>query len=163
MTIVSDIKLVTLEETRVISFHGYGTGPEDIAWQKLRNWIVENDAKTMAAAQRFFGFNNPNPAPGSDQYGYEQWMTLPADYQPREGEVIKTLAGGLYAVGGFRASTPESFGPAWQRLMDWRIDSDYAYDESRPWLEELLTKESVFAAFDAVDFDCYMPVIKTGA
>lgn len=163
MTIIKNIKLVTLEEMRVISFHGYGTGPEEIAWQRLRDWIKHNGHEDMVMQQRFFGFNNPNPSPGSENYGYEQWMTLPAEYVPQEGETIKTLTGGLFAVGGFRGSTPESFGEAWQTLADWRMDSDLLYDESRPWLEELLTREGVLQDTPMMDFDCFMPVMKIKA
>ena len=163
MKIINDIKLVTLEETRVISFHGYGPGPEGIAWKNLRDWITENCYEEMVETQRFFGFNNPNPSPGSENYGYEQWMTLPSAYEGKEGETIKTLPGGLYAVGGFRYSTPEAFGPAWEALNNWRVDSEFVYDESRQWLEELLTKASVLVEKSSVDFDCYMPVIKVKA
>lgn len=158
--IIKEIKLVTLEDMRVISFHGYGNGPEDIAWGNLRDWITKNGHEEMVETQRFFGFNNPNPSHGSENYGYEQWMTLPVEYEPKEGETIKTLKGGLYAVGGFRDSTPESFGGAWQTLNDWRVDSEYVYDESRQWMEELLTKESVLNENPTLDFDCFMPVLK---
>ncbi len=160
MSIISEIKLVTLEDMRVISFHGFGKEPEGIAWQHLREWITKNSHEAMIETQRFFGFNHPNPAPGSENYGYEQWMTLPVAYEPKEGEKILMLQGGLYAVGGFRDSTPESFGPAWQCLNDWRVDSEYGYDESRQWLEELLTKDSVLSERPSVDFDCFMPVMK---
>lgn len=160
MKIINDIKLVTMEEMRVISFHGYGKGPEEIAWQNLRTWITENGHEELVETQRFFGFNNPNPSPGSENYGYEQWMTLPAAYEKKEGETIKSIPGGLYAVGGFRSSSPEAFGPTWQVLNNWRVDSEYIYDEGRQWMEELLTKESVLVQKTVVDFDCFMPVMK---
>jgi DNA gyrase inhibitor GyrI len=160
MKIIEEIKLVTLSDMRVISFHGFGKSPEDIAWHNLRTWLQENGYQAMVKTQRFFGFNHPNPSPGSDNYGYEQWMTLPVDYSPREGEIIKTLAGGLYAVGGFRDATPQAFGRAWQAVNDWRVDSEYIYDESRQWLEELLTTESVLEELQSLDFDCLMPVIQ---
>ena len=160
MSIIKEIKLVTLEEMRVISFHGFGKGPEGIAWQNLRDWITQNGHEDLIETQRFFGFNNPNPSPGSENYGYEQWMTLPADYEPKEGETIKTLSGGLYAVGGFREANPEAFGPAWEAVNNWRVDSEYVYDENRQWLEELLTKDSVLIEKPSVDFDCFMPVVK---
>ena len=160
MKIITEIQVVELEAMRVISFHGYGKSPEGIAWEKLREWVTTNGHEGMVESQRFFGFNNPNPSPGSENYGYEQWMTLPKDYEPQEDETVKFLAGGLYAIGGFRESTPESFGPAWQAINDWRVDSDYVYDESRQWLEELRTKESVLADMPLVDFDCFMPIVK---
>ena len=163
MKIINEIKLVTLKDMRVISFHGFGSSPESIAWNNLREWIKKNAFEGLVESQRFFGFNNPNPSPGSENYGYEQWMTLPESYEPKEGDTIKTLSGGLFAIGGFRGANPEAFGPAWQAVNDWRVDSEYVYDESRQWLEELLTKDSVMVEKPSVDFDCLMPVVKLKA
>ena len=156
-----DVQLVTLEDMRVISFHGFGKNPENLAWQKLRDWMVENNHQDWIETQRFFGFNNPNPAPGSENYGYEQWITLPEGFEPQEEDTIKALQGGLYAMNGFRDQSLEAFGPAWQALNNWRTDSEYLYDESRMWLEELLTKESVLHPSDKGSFNCYMPVVRT--
>ena len=43
---------------------------------------------------RFFGFNNPNPSPGSPNYGYEQWLTVGPEVQAEGGIVIKEIPPG---------------------------------------------------------------------
>ncbi|NSW53876.1 MAG: GyrI-like domain-containing protein [Anaerolineae bacterium] len=161
MTMVTDLHFIELPDMRVISAHGYGEGPEGIAIQKLLQWIDARGLRAEISKQRFFGFNNPDPAVGSPNYGYEQWMTLPEEYSPQEGDDIKTLKGGLFAVMGFRNSTPESFGTVWPALSSWRIETGHVYDGSRQWLEECLTPLQMFGLEPGLDdFDCYMPILK---
>jgi DNA gyrase inhibitor GyrI len=163
MTIKYDVRLVTLPAMRVISANGFGKEPEAQAWQKMREWIIANGLESAAKEQRFFGFNNPDPAPGSENYGYEQWMTLPASYEPKEGDAIKEFNGGLYAMLGFRESDPSEFGQAWKALNTWQLDSEYDYDESRQWLEECVTAGAVLNNTESgLGFDCYMPIRPRG-
>jgi hypothetical protein len=92
------VRLVKLEPLRVASVHGFGQSPEDEAWQKLMAWAKPKGYLDDKEHHRIFGFNNPNPSPGSPNYGYEFWMVVGPEVQP-EGEVeIKEFPGGLYAV-----------------------------------------------------------------
>ena len=80
-----DVRIVKLEPMRVASAYGFGTSPEEEAWGKLLAWARAKDL--LNEDVRFFGFNNPNPSPGSPNYGYEQWMTVGQDVEP-EGRVV---------------------------------------------------------------------------
>ena len=62
---MSDLKvrIVQMEPMRVASAHGFGTNPEEQAWNKILAFAKDKGIDTEEA--RFFGFNNPNPSPGS--------------------------------------------------------------------------------------------------
>jgi DNA gyrase inhibitor GyrI len=135
---------------RVASTHGFGASPEGIAWGKLRAWMKEKGL--TYEGHRFFGFNNPEPTPGSPNYGYEQWITVGPDVQP-EGEMsIKEFGGGLYAV--TRCKLPE-IGPTWKRLAAWREDSPYTCGHHQ-WLEECVSHPDL--PFEDLVMDIYLPI-----
>lgn len=146
-----DVRIVKLEHMRVASGYGFGESPEDIASDKIRSWAEEKGL--LDRPHRNFGFNNPNPSPGSPNYGYEIWITVGPEVEP-EGEIrMLDFAGGLYAVA--RCEGLQNIGDVWKALVTWREDSNYkrAYHQ---WLEELLTSPDVPAA-DYV-FDLYLPI-----
>ncbi|MBE0685588.1 MAG: hypothetical protein IH585_06270, partial [Anaerolineaceae bacterium] len=58
------VQIVTLKPMTLICFNGYGTEPENQALQLLKQWAEENDQQG-----RIFGYNNPDPAEGSPNYG----------------------------------------------------------------------------------------------
>jgi hypothetical protein len=76
------VQIVRLEPTRVAAALGYGASPEMEAWGKLLAWAESQGLLAEIHKHRFFGFNNPNPSPGSPNYGYEQWMTVDSSIQP---------------------------------------------------------------------------------
>ena len=82
-----NVRIVQMEPMRVASAHGFGTNPEEQAWTKILAFA--KDKGIDAGDARFFGFNNPNPSPGSPNYGYEQWMTVAPDVEA-EGEITIT-------------------------------------------------------------------------
>ena len=71
-----DVRIVKLEPVRVASFHGFGESPEDEAWNKLVAWAKPKGLLHDPQHHRIYGFNNPNPSPGSPNYGYEFWMAV---------------------------------------------------------------------------------------
>jgi AraC family transcriptional regulator len=103
---------------------------------------------------RIFGFNNPDPSPGSPNYGYEFWIVIGPEVEA-EGEVkIKEIPGGLYAVTRceVRGDAYEIIPGTWKRLAEWCEDSKYrcAFHQ---WLEEhIMGDTSVF------DLDLYLPI-----
>ncbi|NIW49114.1 MAG: MerR family transcriptional regulator, partial [Gammaproteobacteria bacterium] len=64
------VRIVKLEPMTIASTYGFGEQPEIEAWEKLLSWAREIGLSLKD--HRFFGFNNPNPSPGSPNYGYEQ-------------------------------------------------------------------------------------------
>ena len=74
------------------------------------------------ARHRIFGFNNPDPSPGSPNYGYELWIVIDAAVETDDTVGRLTFEGGRYAVA--RCAVPEGdydvIGQTWQRLVKWR-------------------------------------------
>ncbi len=93
-----DVRIVTLKPMRVAAALGFGEQPELLAWDKILSWAKPLGLLDDLKAVRFFGFNNPDPSPGSPNYGYEQWIVVGPDVKA-EGDIkIKDFSGGLYAV-----------------------------------------------------------------
>lgn len=131
---VGDVRIVKLEPMRVAAALGFGPEPESEAWDKLMTWARATNH--LDGTQRFFGFNNPNPVPGTPNYGYEQWMTVGPDTEPLADVEIKQFEGGLYGVLGCNglATIEED----WGRLAAWVEDGPFRLDQRR-CLEELLS------------------------
>ena len=129
-----DVRIVTLEPLRVAAALGFGPEPETEAWDKLMTWARATNH--LDGTQRYFGFNNPNPMPGSPNYGYEQWMTVGPDAEPLADVEIKAFEGGLYGV--LRCDGLATIEEDWGRLASWVESSAYRLDQ-RPCLEELLS------------------------
>lgn len=116
-----EVRIVEMEPMRVASALGFGESPENIAWAKILAFARARGLDT--ALVRFFGFNNPNPSPGSPNYGYEQWMTVGPEVQAEGEIVIKEIPARRYAVTRFKGL--ENIGRVWQELVLWFEDSPY--------------------------------------
>ncbi len=149
-----DVRIVRLESMRVASAYGFGDQPENMAHEKMMAFIKSNNMhEGYGSTYRHFGFNNPNPSPGSPNYGYEIWVTVPLDTQP-EGDIrIIDFMGGLYAVTRFE--NLENITRVWQALIHWREDSPYkcAYHAC---LENLLNP--LEPDYKKWIFDLYQPI-----
>ncbi len=145
-----EIRIVTLPPMRVAAALGFGTEPESLAWQKIIAWA--QPLGLLERPHRWFGFNNPSPAPGSPNYGYEQWITLDSEVPPAEGITIKQFPGGLYAV--TRCTLPVIF-ETWQEFVVWRENSRYRSGQHQ-WLEEAFLPHE--PSMDDMELDLYMPI-----
>jgi DNA gyrase inhibitor GyrI len=148
-----DVRIVQLAPMRVLSAYGFGESPEAEAWQKLLAFVQTRGLLDGAEKYRFFGFNNPNPAPGSPNYGYEQWITVGLDVIPEGDLELKDFSGGRYAV--LRSAGVHTIAQDWQALATWREDSQYEAAHHQ-WLEELLTSPT--APFEEFAFDLFLPI-----
>jgi DNA gyrase inhibitor GyrI len=138
------VQIVALEPMRVVSAREFGPEPESAAWQKLESWSRPHGLLKEPGRQRIFGFNNPNPAPGSPNYGYEYWLTVGSDFDLSDGGPngirVQEFPGGLYAVLEVDPATlGDNFGEtipaAWQRLNAWVAEHGYRQG-AHQWLEE---------------------------
>jgi DNA gyrase inhibitor GyrI len=148
-----DVKIVKLEPMRVICFNGFGEGPEDVALGKVFAW-----AKAHGKKGRIFGYNNPNPTPGSPNYGYDTWMVVDESVEPEgEGRIID-FPGGLYAVARCEVTKPwEDIPGTWQKLVRWRENSRYR-EASHQWLEEHIAPESEPGGNNSMTLDLFLPI-----
>lgn len=158
------IKIIELPAARIVSFHGFGENPEGIALSRMFSWAEKHQVFTHKET-RCFGFNNPDPTPGSSKYGYEVWLTLPDKMEIADQEV-RLFEGGLYAVYHCEGTVDQAgdFIPSsWKKLMEWLENSQYQMGKHQ-WLEEQVPGEglSVTDMYEQgkLSLDLYMPIKK---
>ena len=158
-----EVRVVRLEPMRVASLWGFGDNPEEEAFTKLEAWARPKGYLDDPEKHPIFGFNNPSPAPGSPNYGYEVWIQVGPEVEP-EGEVrIVGFDGGLYAVA--RCEVPSGnydvIGRIWKGLATWREDSQYKC-ASHQWLEKsvLIPQWPIPIEPPGIEFvmDLYLPI-----
>ena len=151
------VRIVRLSSMRVASAQAFGAAPEMDAWGKLSKWAEAQGLLGDRPRPRVFGFNNPDPSPGSPNYGYEFWMVAGSEASATGGIQLKEFKGGTYGV--IRCEVrgdPETAIPAaWQKLLLWRETSQYRMG-SHQWLEEHLTGPDVLK--NEWDMDLYLPI-----
>jgi len=149
-----DVRIETLPPMRVVSAYGFGPNPEEIAHEKMVNFLkakglLDGYGSTIA----HYGFNNPDPSSGSPNYGYEIWAAVPAEVEP-DGDIrLVAFSGGLYAVTRFE--NLENIGRVWMELVQWRESSPYL-EGNHQWLEHLLNPLEPDPA--KYLFELYLPI-----
>jgi AraC family transcriptional regulator len=129
-----EVRIVTLPPMRVMCVNGFGEGPEGMAFDQMRAWAASHDQ--LGKPHRIFGYNNPDPSPGSPNYGYDVWITVDEALQGDEEARIIDFPGGLYAVTRIEVNEPGKEIPAaWQKLVKWMESSKYRHGRHQ-WLEE---------------------------
>lgn len=138
------VRIVQLPEMKVAVFKGYGERPEDAASELANDFIK----KHKLVGFRHFGFNNPDPQEGNNEYGYEIWITVDRDY---EGVTTRHYKGGLYAS---IPTVMTDIGKTWGRLYNLvKEDERYEFSYLPPgedgvsdhqWLEECTDYEFFF-------------------
>lgn len=147
----STMRVVNIPAMTVARFHGYGREPEDRAFTLMKEWMLGNDIDP--GTRRIFGFNNPNPQPGSESYGYEFWVELSEPEKAPEVERIR-FDGGRYAALRHDGNG-ETIPRTWKRLVELLAESthDHAHHQ---WLEEHFID---FAEENEVfSLDCLAPI-----
>jgi DNA gyrase inhibitor GyrI len=129
-----DVRIVKLPPMRVACVNGFGEGPEGKAFDKMREWAAAHDLPQ--GEHRIFGYNNPDPSPGSPNYGYDVWLTVDDSVQADDDARIIEVPAGLYAVTRIKVKNPGDEIPnAWQKLVKWMESSKYHHGRHQ-WLEE---------------------------
>jgi DNA gyrase inhibitor GyrI len=150
-----EVRIVRLKPMRVASVHAYGGSPELAAWDRMVNWAKARGLLDEPGDQRIFGFNNPDPSPGSPHYGYEFWIAVGPKVQSDETATVKEFAGGLYAV--TRCKGANTITDTWHRLATWLEDSQYEFGEHQ-WLEGHVGPVSTPQNVDELILDLYAPI-----
>jgi DNA gyrase inhibitor GyrI len=132
-----------------------GTSPEPIALAKLQQWAKKQGIYHYPDRYPIYGFNNPDPQEGKEEYGYEFWIVVDDDFKADDVE-IREFPGGHYAVTTTKLFplNQDNVIPAWPRLVQWAKDNDYAFG-THQWLEKALTPDATEA--DAM-LDLYLPI-----
>ncbi|MFC2029798.1 effector binding domain-containing protein [Chloroflexota bacterium] len=148
-----DVRIVRHEPMRVATVTGFGESPEPLAIEKMLAFMESRGLRFEDV--RWYGFNNPNPSPGSPNYGYEVWVTVGPDVEG-EGEVrIQEIPSRLYGVA--RCEGLETIGDVWRQLALWFEDSHYG--KPAHWhqgLEQLLVPPD--SPYEEYVFDLHVPL-----
>ncbi len=161
----SDIRIVELPPMRVACVRAISKTPENDAWAKMRAWAESKGFLEDLENHPVFGFNNPDPSPGSKEYGYEFWIRVGPEVEP-EGEIkIKEFEGGLYAVATCNLKEEieaeqferEGFLNSWRRLQLWVAESK-EYKVAKHQCLERARDPSV--SEDELILDLHMPIRK---
>ena len=151
-----EVRIVKLPPMRVACVNGFGAEPESLAFDKMKAWAEAN--QLLNKPHRLFGYNNPNPSPGSPNYGYDVWITVDETVKV-EGEARPIeFPGGLYTVTRLEVKSPGNEIPeAWQKLVKWMENSKYRHGRHQ-WLEEHIgpLNESVNSL--PFTLDLYLPI-----
>ena len=124
-----DVKIERLEPMWVASAHIVGERPEREAWARLRAWAEPKGLLDSLDIHPVFGFNNPNPAPDTPQYGYEFWIRVDPGTEPGHGVEVKEVPGGLYAVTRCKLIDDPggTVAQVWMALWEWVQESEYSW------------------------------------
>lgn len=152
---VSDPRIKVLKELapmRVAFYRKVSATPERDSIKHLLAWANRTGLLSKANPYRIFGFNNPNPTPGSPVYGYEMWITVGPEVQASGDIEIKEFSGGLYAVTGTTVAQIEE---AWRHFVNWQRISNYT-EGPHQCLEELLSPAGT--SEESMQIDLYLPL-----
>ena len=143
MTKEIQVEIVHLEPMTVASVQAISKTPEDDAWKKMVAFAEPRGLLTDLKKNPIFGFNNPNPTAGKEEYGYEFWIRISPETKVEEDVTKKKFDGGLYAV--TRCNLTKEFTSAflqehgmlesWARLSEWFKSSGYKKGKHQ-WLEK---------------------------
>lgn len=150
------VKIVNLPPMRVACVNGFGEGPEGMAFDRMKAWA---EAHHLIGRQyRLFGYNNPNPSPGSPNYGYDVWITVDESVQADKEARIIEFPGGLYAVTRMEVQDPGSDIPGtWQKLVRWMESSKYRHGRHQ-WLEEHIGPLEEMGGEQPFTLDLFLPI-----
>ena len=150
-----EVNIVQLKPMRMAASLGFGSNPEESAFAQMLEFARKKGLLEDGNLPVTYGFNNPNPAPGSPNYGYEVWLPLPAGIEP-DGEItVLDFAGGHYAVTRFQGL--EKIGEVWKQLVIWQEGSEY-HRGSHQWLEKLFNFGKT--SLEELEFELYLPLVK---
>ena len=148
-----EVRIVTLDPSHVAAAYGFGASPEGIAFEKIQAFAAVRDCLQEGRLPSTFGFNSPDPSPGSQNYGYEVWLPVAEEVEAYGDIKIMDVPGGLYAVS--RLTGLQNIGDVWLQLAQWCEGSKYKIGNHQ-WLEHLLSPVDV--PLEEYIFDLYLPI-----
>jgi len=146
----------------VASYRAESASPEGDCGKVMTPFIVDNNLHKCEGF-RFFGFH-PFGGRSEDNraYNYEQWVTIPADFDLPEPFIKKQFEGGLFAS---VVTQMNEYGERWEALKKWCESSKYADDvkeHERQWFEEFIDFETFVlddnAPFGEKQLDLLLPI-----
>ncbi|MFW9980420.1 MAG: effector binding domain-containing protein [Candidatus Thorarchaeota archaeon] len=158
------VEIRQLDPMTIASVQAIGKTPEEDAWKKLVAFAEPRGLLKDQKKNPIFGFNNPDPTKGKEEYGYEFWIRIDSDMNLDEGVTKKKFGGGLYAVKRCnltKEATSEftqehGVSESWFRLHEWLKSSEYKKG-SHQWLEKSVNPNK---PDEDLLLDLHMPIEK---
>ena len=123
----------TLPPMRIVSFHVISKTPENDASKKMQKWMKENNIFFDSDSHPTFGFDNPKPTRGKEEYGYEFWLKVDDDFEPKDDVKVKDIPSFQYVVTTSWRLT--DVGRDWKHLDRWIKEHNYEIIRDTPCLE----------------------------
>ena len=164
MTKELQVEIVQLDPMTVASVQAISKSPEEDAWKKMVAFAEPRGLLKDLKKNPIFGFNNPNPTAGKEEYGYEFWIRIDPKTDMEKGVMKKKFDGGLYAVTRCNL-TQEATSQfmqehgvlqSWARLSEWFESSGYKKGKHQ-WLEKSINPNR---PDEDLLLDLYMPIAK---
>ena len=136
-----EVRYVDLPDMTVASALGFGKEPEMEAARMLNAFTRKRGFTPGSPEHPSYGFDNPSPSPGSENYGYELWCRVDPGTRPEPPVKIKEIPGTRYAV--TRMKGLSDIGRVWKQLAAWVEDhhGKIASCNNQCWLESLQTPD----------------------
>jgi len=147
-----EIHIERLPPLRIARFHATGQHPENDAWKRLREWAEPLGLLNDPKKHPVFGFNNPNPSPDRNEYGYEFWIAVGDDITSTGDIEIVDFPGGTYAAAkSVKIADVEQTYPA---LWNWIQDNSHKWRKTN----ELEKHLNPGAPESEMLLDLYIPI-----
>lgn len=151
-----EVRIVNLPPMRVVCLNGFGESPEGQAFEKMKAWAKAHSLP--GESQRLFGYNNPDPSPGSPNYGYDVWLSVDESVQVDGEARLLEFPGGLYAVTRVEVKNPwEDIPSTWQKLVKWMEASRFHHGQHQ-WLEEHIGPLEAMGGEQPFTLDLHLPI-----
>lgn len=128
------VRIVLLPPCTVAAYQFEGDDPEETVGEIMNSFIRSSKLYEIKPDARLFGFNNPEPEPGKDHHGYEDWVTIPDTMEVPYPLTKKHFNGGLYAA--YTINFPDFY--EWNFLKEWVKNNEKYQEDYRDYLEEHL-------------------------
>jgi DNA-binding transcriptional MerR regulator len=160
----SEVRLIRLPKMTFACARAISKSPEDDCWKIINEFVVKNDLLNQSGF-RHFGFNDPDPQEGKEEYGYQMWVVIDKDTVVEEPMWKIDFEGGMYAG---LVTTMDVIGERWKKLWQWSTNNDdYEVDwnpaKNRIWLEECMdyiTFNDPTISFEKKQLDLLTPIKK---
>lgn len=151
------IEFIRLMPMRVASFHAVSNTPENDAWAKLRAWAEPKGYFEDLDKHAIYGFNNPNPIPDDEEYGYEFWIVVEPDFEDADVS-IKDIPESFNVVTRCYAEDPMKDIPAtWSKLLNWVKENEIKF-AGKCGLEKVIASSHLG---DEFILDIYIPIVES--
>lgn len=151
-----DVRIERLDPMWVASAHSIGERPERESWGVLRAWAEPKGLLGSPDSHPLFGFNNPNPAPDTPEYGYEFWIQVDPGTETDGTVAIKEFPGGMYAVTRCKLiDDPRgTVAQVWMALWEWVQASEYSWRKTH----ELEKHRDPDAPLEEMILELHLPI-----